>query len=184
MERQPRGNYHDLGIYYNLGYFCLGTYETGIRSGFVQGAASDEKGGGHPGEGTPDLTGDSNSEEGDIRCEDKNREGDGNHEGDGSHEVDGNHEGSGGGQKNQQPEDPACAAAAAEAALPHRGKRRARRIHFMPEQLRVMESIFEQTRYLDGLTRSLLARSIGETEARVQMWFKNRRAKYKRNQSS
>ncbi|XP_053436131.1 rhox homeobox family member 2-like [Nycticebus coucang] len=57
-----------------------------------------------------------------------------------------------------------------------------RRPMFSPVQLRELENVFQRTQYPDGSARKDLARRLGVTESRVQVWFKNRRARWRRHQ--
>ncbi|XP_032820629.1 homeobox protein goosecoid-like [Petromyzon marinus] len=61
----------------------------------------------------------------------------------------------------------------------HRRKRRHRTI-FTGEQLGALEELFQQTQYPDVNLREQLARRVHLREERVEVWFKNRRAKWRR----
>ncbi|XP_047391260.1 homeobox protein ESX1-like, partial [Sciurus carolinensis] len=53
-------------------------------------------------------------------------------------------------------------------------------IRFTQGQLQELESIFQCNQYPTGPARKEIARQMGVTEARVQVWFKNRRARWRR----
>uniref|UniRef100_A0A914C5B2 Homeobox domain-containing protein n=1 Tax=Acrobeloides nanus TaxID=290746 RepID=A0A914C5B2_9BILA len=61
--------------------------------------------------------------------------------------------------------------------LPSSSSMKRERTKFHPNQLQILERFFERKMYPDGYERERLAQTLALTETKIQIWFKNRRAK-------
>ncbi|XP_012331731.2 rhox homeobox family member 1 [Aotus nancymaae] len=157
---------------YDTKFYYLNIYQREEIPILELGAASRAED--HGGQGAPGLMGNMNPE------------GDGGVNPEGGVNRDGGviHKGGGGNQEpvqqQQRREEPAQAAM--EDPQPEDWEPRIRRKRFTRLQVQELESVFEFTQYPDVPTRRELADAIGVPENKVRVWFKNKRARCRRQQ--
>ncbi|XP_023446166.1 homeobox protein ESX1 [Dasypus novemcinctus] len=85
-------------------------------------------------------------------------------------------------EPRQEPRQEEPAAPAAVEPQPSEERKRRLRVAYTPSQVQELESVFHHVQYPGLSLREELARRLNLTDIRVQVWFQNRRAKWRRHQ--